>query len=492
MVEVKEKTFPIPPSPNIIGTLSHSGYKIDTSIADLLDNSIAHNAHNIDIKFNFNDTNINNWTVEIIDDGDGMDSQTLSNAFIMGDRSLKDVRDNMDHGRYSVGMKTASIAQADYLLVVSKMRGKEFTAKAMDMDYLSETKEWNGYDFDGDSRYENVILNHGTNVIWKKLKFIDKTLPYELAKKDLYTKIDKVCNYLGMVFHRFIEKGSLIIKVQGREIKSWDPFFKSNLKTRVVDSFEDEWIKTKTYILPSKDEVNEDEFNMMNKGDALGHQGFYVYRNNRMILAGGWLNLKNCKIHQKLNALRISIDFDSKLDEYFDVGFTKSTIEFPKNITDKLENIVKIGKQKASENLKQKARIHIKPGTTSKSEIWVTKNTNNKMICNINLEHPLVKEYTKGMDPKNINKLFKLISGSIPTVYASSEYLQNSYYTDEEMMEYIDNFYKNEQLIRINEYAINRKKFNVEVFEKMVNIEPFCDYLDLVQTYFDNEVVVDE
>jgi len=211
-----------------------------------------------------------------------------------------------------------------------------------------------------------------------------------------------------------------------------------------------------------------------------------------MILAGGWLNLKNCKIHQKLNALRISIDFDSKLDEYFDVGFTKSTIEFPKNITDKLENIVKIGKQKASENLKQKARIHIKPGTTSKSEIWVTKNTNNKMICNINLEHPLVKEYTKGMDPKNINKLFKLISGSIPTVYASSEYLQNSYYTDEEMMEYIDNFYKNEQLIRINEYAINRKKFNAEVFEKMVNIEPFCDYLDLVQTYFDNEVVVDE
>ena len=492
MLEVKEKTFPISPSPNIIGTLSHSGYKIDTSIADLLDNSIAHNAHNIDIIFNFNDSDINNWTVEIIDDGDGMDSQTLSNAFIMGDRSLKDVRDRMDHGRYSVGMKTASIAQADYLLVVSKMKNKDFTAKAMDMDYLSKTKEWNGYDFDGDPRFENVIINHGTNVIWKKLKFIDKTLPYELAKKDLYAKIDTVCNYLGMVFHRFIENGSLTIKVQGRTIKAWDPFFKSNMKTRVVDSYEDEWIKTKTYILPSKDEINEDEFNVMNKGDALGHQGFYVYRNNRMILAGGWLNLKNCKIHQKLNSLRISIDFDSNLDEYFDVGFTKSTIEFPKNITDKLENIVKIGKQKASENLKQKARVHIKPGATSKSEIWVTKNTNNKMICDINLEHPLVKEYTRGMESKNISKLFKLIAGTIPTVYASSEYSQSTYYTDEEILEYIDNFYKNEQMIRINDYAINKRKFNAEVFEKMVNIEPFCDYLDLVQTYFENEVKVDE
>ena len=323
------------------------------------------------------------------------------------------------------------------------------------------------------------------------MKFIDKTLPYELAKKDLYSKIDMVYDYLGMVFHRFIESGNLVIKVQGREIKPWNPFFK-NINTKVVDTYEDEWIKTKTYILPSKDEVDEKEFEIMNRGDALGHQGFYVYRNNRMILAGGWLNLKNCKIHQKLNALRISIDFDSKLDEYFDVGFTKSTIEFPKNITDKLENIVKVGKQKASENLKQKARVHIKPGSSSKSEIWVTKNTNNKIICNINLEHPLVKEYTKGMDPKNINKLFKLIAGSIPTVYASSEYTRNIYYTDEDMMEYIDNFYKNEQLVRINDYAINKRKFNAEVFEKMVNIEPFCDYLDLVQTYFDNEVEVDE
>ena len=35
-------------------------------------------------------------------------------------------------------------------------------------------------------------------------------------------------------------------------------------------------------------------------------------------------------------------------------------------------------------------------------------------------------------------------------------------------MEYIDNFYKNEQLVRINDYAINKRKFNAEVFEKMV------------------------
>lgn len=492
MVETKERTFSIQPSPNIIGTLSHSGYKIDTSIADLLDNSIAHNAHNIDIIFNFNDANIDNWSVEIIDDGDGMDSQTLSNAFIMGERSLKDKRDSSDHGRYSVGMKTASIAQANYLLVVSKMRNKTFTAKAMDMDYLNDTKKWKGYDFDGNEEYAYVIEDHGTNVTWKKIKFIDRTLPYDLAKKDLYSKMDLVSNYLGMVFHRFIEDGSLTINIQGRKIKAWNPFFQSNLKTKKVDTYKDEWITTNTYILPSKEELNEDEFLEMSRGDSLSHQGFYVYRNRRMILAGGWLNLKNCKPHQKLNSLRISIDFDSKLDEYFDVGFTKSTIDFPKNITDKLENIVKIGKQKASENLKQKARTHIKPGTTSKSEIWITKNTNNKTVCDINLSHPLIKEYTKGMDPKNINKLFKLIAGSIPTIFASSDYVENVYYTDEEIMEYIDNYYKNEQLMRINDYSINRRKFNAEVFEKMANIEPFCDYLDLVQTYFDNEVNEDE
>ena len=483
----EQKTFSIQPSPNIIATLSHIGYKIDTSIADLLDNSIAHNAHNIDIRFNFQSNNIDDWTVEIIDDGDGMDSQTLSNAFIMGERSLKDERERGDHGRYSVGMKTASIAQADYLLVVSKMKNKEFTAKAMDMNYLNNRKEWEGYDFDGVAEYSNIIENNGTSVIWKKLKFIDNTLPIELAKKDLYSKIDTVSSYLGMVFHRFIERNELTIKIQNRVVKPWNPFF-PNVNTKLVDTHEDEFITTKTYILPSKDELSEDEFNEMNRGDALAHQGFYVYRNDRMIHAGGWLNLKNFKQHQKLNALRISVDFDSRLDEYFDVGFTKSTIDFPKNITDKLEAVVKIGKQKAAENIKQKVRTRIKPGNNTKNEIWVTKNSSNGIICDINTSHPLIKEYTKNIDPKDLNKLFKLIAGSIPTVYASSDKSQNVYYTNDEIMEFIDNYYKNEQLTRINDYSLNKRKFNAEVFDKMVNIEPFCDYLDLLQTYFDTEV----
>ena len=483
----EQKKFSIQPSPNIIATLSHSGYKIDTSIADLLDNSIAHNAHNIDIKFNFQSNNVDEWTVEIIDDGDGMDSQTLANAFIMGERSLKDTREKGDHGRYSVGMKTASIAQADYLLVVSKMIDKPFTAKAMDMNYLNDKKEWEGYDFDGLHAYSNIIENHGTNVIWKNLKFIDKTLPIELAKKDLYSKIDAVNAYLGMVFHRFIERNELTIRIQNRLVKPWNPFF-PNVNTKLVDKHEDEFIITKTYLLPSKDELTDDEFNEMNRGDALSHQGFYVYRNDRMIHAGGWLNLKNCKQHQKFNALRISVDFDSRLDEYFDVGFTKSTIDFPKNITDKLENVVKIGKQKASENLKQKARTRVKIGSTSKSEIWVTKNSSNGVICDINASHPLIKEYTKNIDPKDLNKLFKLIAGSIPTVYSSSNNSQAFYYTDDEMMEFIDNYYKNEQLTRINDYSLNKRKFNAEVFDKMVHIEPFSDYLDLLQTYFDTEV----
>ncbi len=485
------KTFSIQPSPNIIGTLSHSGYKIDTSIADLLDNSIAHNSHVIDIKFNFKDENIDNWSVEIIDDGDGMDSETLSNAFIMGERSLKDVRDSSDHGRYSVGMKTASIAQANYLLVISKMKNKPFTAKAMDMNHLDTTKEWEGYDFDDNMSFDGVIEDHGTKIVWKDLKFIDKSLPYELAKKDLFSKIDKVRNYLSMVFHRFIESGKLIIKVQNKELKPWNPFFPS-LKTKVVDTHEDEWIKTMTYILPSKDECTEDEFESITRGDALSHQGFYVYRNNRMILAGGWLNLKNCKVHQKLNSLRISIDFDSKLDEFFDVGFTKSTIDFPKSIIDTLENVVKVGKQKASENLIQRARVKIKPGTTSKSEVWVLNTSKNKIECNINTNHPLIKEYTKGMDKKDVLKLFKLIAGNIPKIYSSDGFNQSLSFTDDEIREYMDNFYKFEQMSRPNDYAINPKKFNLEVFEKMANIEPFCDYLDLLEVYFNEEVNLDE
>ena len=88
--------------------------------------------------------------------------------------------------------------------------------------------------------------------------------------------------------------------------------------------------------------------------------------------------------------------------------------------------------------------------------------------------------------------MFKLIAGNVPTIYASGNHENIVNYSDEEIFEYMDNFYKSELIKRPNDYAINKKKFNLDVFEKMACIEPFCDYLDLLQIYFDEEVSINE
>lgn len=485
-------TFNIEPSINILQTLAYSGYKLETAIADIIDNSIGHGSNRVDLNFNFNSNSIQDWSIEILDDGCGMDSDKLSSAFIMADKSINDARDTKDLGKFGVGMKTASISQADYVLVVSKKDNCPFTAKAIDMNYLDKTKQWKGLDFDKDDSYSEYIKNHGTIVIWKNLKFLNKSLDYDGAKKELLSQISEVENYLSMVFHRFISSGKIKIFIQGNEIKAWDPFFLDHPGTNKFDKAEIEYqghkIIVNSYILPSREQCNEEQFEYMTRGDALGHQGFYIYRRDRMILAGEWLNLKKIKLHQKLNSLRISIDFDADLDSILNVGFTKSSVDFPKTIELRLEQIALNGRKKIAELNKNKIIKTVGNKETKLDEIWSSKKINNGVQFQINENHPLIKEYTRDMNRNDVKKLFRLISSNLPTMINSNNNIDlSNLLSDNEILDMMKTYYLSAKANNINEYTANKTKFINGMKTKILNTEPFNHFPDLVYTFFEGD-----
>ena len=70
------------PSPqSLVNSLRDLGYSIETAIADILDNSIAALATSINIEFSWNDGVP--W-IAVIDDGVGMNQDTLVNAMRFG------------------------------------------------------------------------------------------------------------------------------------------------------------------------------------------------------------------------------------------------------------------------------------------------------------------------------------------------------------------------------------------------------------------------
>jgi hypothetical protein len=62
-------------------------------------------------------------------------------------------------------------------------------------------------------------------------------------------------------------------------------------------------------------------------GGANSKQGFYFYRNNRLIQSGGWNGLREAEPHSSL--ARVAVDLDPSLDLQMSLDVKKSGIELP-------------------------------------------------------------------------------------------------------------------------------------------------------------------
>ena len=108
---------------NVVGeinTLKKIGYSLETSVADIIDNSIAAQAKNIEIEIPYS-VKAAPAFISIKDDGFGMTKKELIENMRLGCKDPDDEREPGDLGRFGSGMKTASFSQANKLIVISEM-----------------------------------------------------------------------------------------------------------------------------------------------------------------------------------------------------------------------------------------------------------------------------------------------------------------------------------------------------------------------------------
>ncbi len=129
-----------PSAAALIEALRAFGYTVSTSIADLLDNSVAAGAKRIWIDFNWDGPNTH---VTVLDDGYGMAEAVLRSAMKVGSKNPLEQRSPKDLGRFGLGLKTASFAQARSLTVASKIAERDSIAiRRWDLDFVEEVDEW--------------------------------------------------------------------------------------------------------------------------------------------------------------------------------------------------------------------------------------------------------------------------------------------------------------------------------------------------------------
>lgn len=321
----------VPFAPTLIESMRSIGYSFSSAIADLLDNSISAHAKNISI---LSEPSEDPFLV-ILDDGCGMDSSELFEAMRYGSNNPLMDRNPDDLGRFGLGLKSASLSQCRRLVVISKKNGK-INGYSWDLDHVISKGSWvlTGY---SESEIANFVYidklksqKQGTYILLSNFDRIKESA--ENISETFSKNLDDMTNHISLVFHRFIEDDGLNISLNGLLLTAKDPFLKSHKGTQKKreSSFyiKGQKIVLQPYILPHISKLSQLDLDKVGGKDRLrNEQGFYVYRNRRLIIWGTWFRLERKDELSKL--ARVMVDIPNSLDYMWSIDIKKSTAVLP-------------------------------------------------------------------------------------------------------------------------------------------------------------------
>ncbi len=415
-----ESTLAPPEASSMIETFRAIGYSIETAIADLIDNSITANAQNIWIDYEWNGPST---ILSVTDDGVGMNNEELIQAMKPGSTSPLDVRKEHDLGRFGLGLKTASFSQCRKFAVLSLKEHYHPVYWCWDLDYVKHQKSWSLIKYCPST--ENYLeklkeTKHGTTVVWWDIDRLTSNTraDSDQSKSQFLEIMEIVKKHLAMVFHRFIDEG-LKIFFRDRKINAWDPFMigSEGLQSKPESILENGKVRIKGFVLPHRSKLSVEQY-LYGKGPQdswTAHQGFYVYRNKRLLVSGDWLGMFKKEVHYDL--CRVRIDLTNDLDEEWQIDIRKSVARPPAKLKETILSIAKDARMQALEVYRHKGKVVKRKLTKNEYfPFWEERTRHGKRFYRLNRNHPLIKELkkTQDTDTSRLEQLLQFIEETVP------------------------------------------------------------------------------
>jgi hypothetical protein len=404
----------------MINTFRAFGYNLQTAVADILDNSISAKAENIWIQYEWDGQK--SW-VSITDDGQGMDKDELIAAMTPGSKDPQDERDENDLGRFGLGLKTSSFSQCKALTVITKKKDQNLIKRHWDLDFVNETGKWNLLDYLSDSKFMDPLSNleKGTTVLWEKLdRLVGNANRENQAALDVFlAEFESVEDHLSLVFHRYLEQHKIKIFVNGNKLEPWDPFMKLSSGTQLLakESLDGGQVQVKCYALPHISMLSEEERKKSKTDEWYDLQGFYIYRQNRLLLHGDWLGLFSKNEHFK-NA-RILIDIPNNLDHEWKIDIKKATATPSFTVRKDLIRLGKLTRSRAAAIHKFRGNQIMLDDSIKSFDfqpVWKARKTRDARHYYINENHPIIQKLlsSEQIYNKDLKRLLKLIGETTP------------------------------------------------------------------------------
>lgn len=386
---ILQEDLVLPPDPaRTIEGLRDTGYTVETALADIVDNSIAADATKVLVEIYIEPTG--EQVVRVIDNGRGMDGDTLLKAMMYGSPPRPDPR---SLGKFGLGLKTASTSLCRQLTVTTRDGTSELHAAQWDLDYVAEKHQWllrrptpDGEDV---AALEAITSGSGTVVTWRK---VDRLLPKTYkdpagghAKKAIERLSDDVREHFSVVYGRFLDETNtavptVTIHVNDEPVETWDPLGVALGADIVFEKTHEVELDGKpaemtlrASVLPPRSELTEAQEAAARI--SADRAGFYVYREERCISAGGWLQMFAIEPHSSL--CRIQFMFDHRLDDAFQIDIKKSRIEMLEDLWTEVKREIGPARHEANKRYRANAtarKVETSSGRHGPSSRMIDKN----------------------------------------------------------------------------------------------------------------------
>ena len=231
------------------------------------------------------------------------------------------------------------------------------------------------------------------------------------------------------------------------------------------------------YIIPFIKNLKPEDIEMIGGKESIrNEQGFYIYRNNRLIIWGNWLHMVGMNDLYK-NA-RIEVNIPNSLDDIWEVDVKKSTASIPGFIRQSLFGSVKkaIGSSK---------RIYQKRGENTSKEkgysvVWNVSEERDTYDFKINREMPLLIQLESDLqyDKKVLLKaLLENIEDNLPKMKIYSSVADSKDAENENELEKIKE-QLNDILQSIENSSLQEKRNFVSL---LFQSEPYCKFINLYE-----------
>jgi hypothetical protein len=213
-------------------------------------------------------------------------------------------------------------------------------------------------------------------------------------------------------------------------------------------------------------------------------QGFYVYRNKRLLVAGSWLQLDRSKPwtqeeHYKL--ARIQLDIPNSMDQAWKIDVKKSVAVPPPEVRTRLQELAQEIRQRARQVFAHKGKYG--PHAPKKEVVhpWICSNPNGRPVYRLDRNHPLVLEAMRLADSRKevIEALLGIIEETVPV---QQIWLDTAEKPDSHSHPFSDRAKKDvRRLVRCTyESLLSHGKSPEEARKDLLLREEFSEYSDLI------------